>query len=1025
MGTGRAVKVVYRDTFDNDQPYEREFTGIRKFEPVSRSHESQVDILHIGRNDEQGYFYYVMELADDASRTRSQEGEVRNAERPPAEPPTTVPPAESTSQPGAYIPRTLQHDLDTRMRLPFAECLEISLGLAGALKHLHERGLVHRDIKPSNIIFVNGVPKLADIGLVTESEATVSYVGAQGFMPPEGPGRPQGDLYSLGKVIYEMCTGQDRMDFPALPPNFGQSADRQEILEMLAVSLKACEPNLGRRYASAAQMTADLFLLQAGKSLKRLRWLERNRRRALASAAILLVAAAGAWWVQREARIREELARQREAHSQMMTVRAGEREVRVRDAEVARLHDPQIGWSSKALHALRAASTVRRGNEDLRAQAVASLEGLDAQPIAQLSLTNPPPYDSFDLDPQARRVLIAGTRGIDGTNAPVQLWDLQTGAVTPLLSAGPGPVWFGPDGSPRHLATGTNGDWTVVNAREGKVLCQLVAPPTECGEASQIDLWVVSDDRSLLGATIACGSPSNLVNRLAVWNLSTGQLVGRADVQTNTQCTALAFSPDNGCLATGDAEGWVHLRSLPGWGEVATFHQARATIHSLAFQRDPGVADGPRDAYPWVIAAGDAGGTINIYHVAERLLKSICRGSHYNVLSLAFSPDGMTLVSAGRGDVRFWDVGTGRCLLTSKAGDFGTRLAFSDDGGKLVGLFQNLFGPAPALRVFSVEPHRGVMVLRGLSAQSGYVAFSHDSHRLAALSHNWEVGVWNLASNRLERLFEAPKGVTADNAALCFSPDDTQCAFATLTDARLWDLKSGRLLRSWQLPQGLCQQLCFDSAGRLLLFQWDSPWEREKRMCRTRDLFATNYLKPLAEFPEFRGRLFDVVLSGRGDYVSIIGQDSNGITQVRVHDPVTGRQLRALPDIGHAQCTMARDPETKRVAYWVPSANATMFFELPEGKSWSHPGRLDVNALAPREAWMAGGTSDGKGVNLFAAEDQAPRTTLGVDHVCTSLHSSFSPDGKLLAWGTAEGMVLVCDLEQTIRRLEGLGLGWR
>ena len=31
MGTHRAVKVVYRDTFDNDQPYEREFAGIRKF----------------------------------------------------------------------------------------------------------------------------------------------------------------------------------------------------------------------------------------------------------------------------------------------------------------------------------------------------------------------------------------------------------------------------------------------------------------------------------------------------------------------------------------------------------------------------------------------------------------------------------------------------------------------------------------------------------------------------------------------------------------------------------------------------------------------------------------------------------------------------------------------------------------------------------------------------------------------------------------------------------------------------------
>src|SRR5437016_1101014 len=68
MGTYRAVKVVYRRTFSDDRPYEREFDGIKKFEPISRSQASQVDILHVGRNDAAGYFYYVMELADDERR---------------------------------------------------------------------------------------------------------------------------------------------------------------------------------------------------------------------------------------------------------------------------------------------------------------------------------------------------------------------------------------------------------------------------------------------------------------------------------------------------------------------------------------------------------------------------------------------------------------------------------------------------------------------------------------------------------------------------------------------------------------------------------------------------------------------------------------------------------------------------------------------------------------------------------------------------------------------------------------------
>ena len=69
--------------------------------------------------------------------------------------------------PENYTPRTLKSDLQFHGRLPFEECVRIGLALTTALEHLHGNGLVHRDVKPSNIIFVNGVPKLADIGLVT------------------------------------------------------------------------------------------------------------------------------------------------------------------------------------------------------------------------------------------------------------------------------------------------------------------------------------------------------------------------------------------------------------------------------------------------------------------------------------------------------------------------------------------------------------------------------------------------------------------------------------------------------------------------------------------------------------------------------------------------------------------------------------------------------------------------------------------------------------------------------------------
>src|SRR5262245_7871708 len=65
VGTLRAAKIVCRRDFSDAYPFEREFKGIQKYEPVSRSHEGLIDILQIGRNDGEGYFYYVMELADD------------------------------------------------------------------------------------------------------------------------------------------------------------------------------------------------------------------------------------------------------------------------------------------------------------------------------------------------------------------------------------------------------------------------------------------------------------------------------------------------------------------------------------------------------------------------------------------------------------------------------------------------------------------------------------------------------------------------------------------------------------------------------------------------------------------------------------------------------------------------------------------------------------------------------------------------------------------------------------------------
>ncbi len=294
VGTLRAVKIVWRKTFWSDHPFEREFRGIQKFEPISREHVGLVDILQIGRGD--GYFYYVMELAD-AAEPRGEDGGLRMEDGNSSQAPSRLPPS-STLNPQSYAPRTLQSDLAQHGRLPVNECLRIGATLASALAHLHRHKLVHRDVKPANVIFVGGAPKLADIGLVTETSEARSYVGTEGFIPPEGPGTPLADLYSLGKLLYEISTGKDRHAFPELPSDLAEQSEAEQLVELNAILLKACQPDPHQRYQSAKEMHADLELLQRGSSVRQKHAIQRGRAlatKAIFSFAAVAILAVAAW----------------------------------------------------------------------------------------------------------------------------------------------------------------------------------------------------------------------------------------------------------------------------------------------------------------------------------------------------------------------------------------------------------------------------------------------------------------------------------------------------------------------------------------------------------------------------------------------------------------------------------------------------------------------------------------------------------------------------------------------------------
>jgi eukaryotic-like serine/threonine-protein kinase len=161
--------------------------------------------------------------------------------------------------------RDLQHWLVKNP--PLEQVVSVFAGIADALEHVHQIGLVHRDLKPENIrVDFHGRPKLLDFGLTKpiENDATAitrmgALVGTALFMAPEQCRADlidaRTDLYSLGALMYSAFTGQPpfvsddaiqvmRQHLDATPTRPSKlNTNIPPMLEILILSLLAKNPN--------------------------------------------------------------------------------------------------------------------------------------------------------------------------------------------------------------------------------------------------------------------------------------------------------------------------------------------------------------------------------------------------------------------------------------------------------------------------------------------------------------------------------------------------------------------------------------------------------------------------------------------------------------------------------------------------------------------------------------------------------------------------------------------------------------
>ena len=727
--------------------------------------------------------------------------------------------------------------------------------VAGAVQHIHDAKILHRDLKPSNIMVESSEHVwVIDIGVGREMEQSGSDprstepapvrsscemtrgVGTLLYMAPEqlpdhlvaaDAIRPTNqdartDVWGLGATLYELITlrppfegtteaevARKIVSEPPISPRQHQASIPREIE---AICLRALAKAPDDRYARAADFAADLrrwlggLPTVAGRAnvfQRSSMWARRRPAAAFAAGmtvAFLLVASLGAVQVYQR-----DIERERAATTKSrLEAQALQREKDLVALQRLSNSSHVNGWFDEVRAKIRA---LRGTGSDpqLQAQAAASLEGIDVK----FSKTIPRPFQQVAFGRRANRLLMHG-QGPIAQGRPTHitaLWDGATDTIMVEKDLGPGVIAFRDDGAPLQLSQDREDPaaLTLYDVTTSRSLHQFRSPRQGLSAITALTLSRTGKHLAVVARPMQEEPNGTLVtdgegSSLAVWDAGTGE---RVITLAHKATVDLVLSPDGRLLAAWDEAGEITVWLVPEGKPLRLFHVSRSHVKCLAFGHDPVWRERREsDLPPWLLAVGDSGGLITVWDLFANQPRSICRGSSYEINALDFSPDGAFLASAGRG-VGLWSAATGsRVLEIGKLGyQVQYAITFAPDGRNLAIANGPEFLNKPSVDIVDIEQGRGIRTLYGLQGKVESVVVSPNSRLVAAVSNDWQIGIWDQPSGRLARCwrFRSASSLTASAWHSTPRGADSPARLGTRPSSGTW--KSARCLVSGTCPR--------------------------------------------------------------------------------------------------------------------------------------------------------------------------------------------------------------------------------